>query len=162
VLLLTSHYNIDLPTARSQRPEVALDPEKEKLRDVAKVKPHATPVRTSILANLVPYNVRLVGESPRLHDVQGLKKKGVGAPQVKVALRQGKSRDWKAGDLLERERLIAVESLVLRPDLACSVGKPPRRVHENRSVLTMDVACDLFGYACTHRARSYHIHRRDF
>jgi hypothetical protein len=72
VLLLSADDNVNLPTTRRKGPKVALHTEEQKLGHVAEVEADAPSIGTTIFANLVPYDVGFVTESPGLHNMKGL------------------------------------------------------------------------------------------
>jgi hypothetical protein len=73
MFLLPGDYDVDLPPTRGKRPQVSLNPEKQKLGHVAEVETNPASVRPPVLADLVPHDVGFVGESPSLHHLKGFK-----------------------------------------------------------------------------------------
>ena len=68
---------VDLSPSGRQRPRtLAADAEQDEFRDVAEIEAYAAPVRTAVLADLVPDDVGLVLETPQLSIHQG---RGAGA-----------------------------------------------------------------------------------
>jgi hypothetical protein len=73
VLSLLRLQNVDLAPTRGKGPCVlSPDPEQDKLGRVAEVEADAAAVRLSILADLVPYEICFVFESPGTKDLQAL------------------------------------------------------------------------------------------
>lgn len=75
---------VDLTAAGLKRPR-GLSPyaKQDHLRHIAKIEPHATPVRSTILTNLVPNQVGLVGEIPSIENLVIPPAKVHLAPRVK-------------------------------------------------------------------------------
>src|SRR5262249_23000118 len=94
----------------------------------------AATVRAAVLADLVPDEVRLVGEPPALHRGQGLGEQGVGTPEIEVALRQGEVADRQGGDFPTAPRRGAAQATVLGGHLAGAVQESPGRVDEDGAV----------------------------
>lgn len=132
MLALSRGKQIDLPSARGQRAHPALDAEQQQFRDVSEVKPHPAPVRPAIFSDLVPHEVRFIGEAPGFHDHEALAQEGIGHPQIQVGRFLDVGRDGKFADFRGRHRAVAAESAMLRGDFARPVLKPPRRVREDR------------------------------
>src|SRR5262249_53919698 len=86
VLTLARRQEIDLPAARRQRAGVlALHAEQHELGDVAEIEADTAPVGAAIFSHLVPDDVGLVGEAPRLHPPQSFRRAGRWDPQDRVA-----------------------------------------------------------------------------
>jgi len=67
VFTLSRADNIYLTAARVQRPHLAANTEEQKLRHIAEIEADAPSVRSAILADLVPNDVRFVLKAPGLH-----------------------------------------------------------------------------------------------
>jgi hypothetical protein len=72
MLVLSRDDDVDLTAAGGQGPKLALDAEEKELGYVAEIEAHSASVRSAILPDLEPNNVRFVREAPRLHDVESL------------------------------------------------------------------------------------------
>ena len=72
--------DVHLAAAGSQRSHRAADSEENEFRRVAKVEPDTAAVWSSVLPDLVPDEVRLVGEPPGFHHGQTLSEQCVGYP----------------------------------------------------------------------------------
>src|SRR6266498_3188150 len=70
MLTFPSRHQVHLPPAGSKGAHASSDSEENQFRNVAKVKPHTTPIRPAVFANLVPNDVSFVSESPTPHHVQ--------------------------------------------------------------------------------------------
>lgn len=69
MLALTRRQQIHLPTSWRERTRIlAANPKQDQFRDITEVKANTAPIRSTILAHLVPDDVGLVIEAPRLHD----------------------------------------------------------------------------------------------
>src|SRR5262245_23906146 len=69
---------IDLSPAGRERARVpALDAEQDQLGHVAEIEADAAPVRAAVLAYLVPHEIGLVGEAPRLHHGEAFRQQRV-------------------------------------------------------------------------------------
>jgi len=132
VFFLTTDQDVDLPPAGRERPETSFHSEQQKLSNVAEVEPHSAAIRPAIFSHLVPNEIGLVLEPPRLHHFQPLGEQGVGAPQIKVALLGRECTDRECPDLRETQSLIPAQALVFGRDLAGAIGEPPGRIDEYR------------------------------
>ena len=129
---------IDLTTAGCKRARILPAHSKEdEFGHIAKIEPNPASIRTTILTNLVPDDVRLVVKAPGLHYRQAFRQKGVWTPQVKMRLLRGDVLDGKRLDIVERERAIPREAPVLRRHLSSLVGELPRRVCEDGRKLAL-------------------------
>src|SRR5262245_17417643 len=132
MLALAGGEKIHLPTARRKRARIpALDAEQDQFGHVAEVEADAAPVGAAVLAHLVPDEVGLVGEAPRLHHGKTFRQQGVRAPQIKVRYRRRDLPHRQRHDLIETERAIARQTPVLGRDLAGLVGELPGRVRQD-------------------------------
>jgi hypothetical protein len=85
MLPLAALDDIHLAAAGRQRAGVlAPDAEQDQFGGVAEVEADAAPVRAAVLADLVPDDVALVGETPGGQDAQALRQERVRHPQVEV------------------------------------------------------------------------------
>jgi hypothetical protein len=129
MLALARGQQIDLsPSRREGAGVLAADAEQDQFGDVAEVEADAAAVRAAVLADLVPDDVGLVGEAPRLHHGEAIGQHRVGAPQIKVRRRCRYLRNRERADLAELHGAIARQTLVLRSYLPGLVGELPGRV----------------------------------
>lgn len=127
---------IHLPPPRRQRARVlAANAEQDDFRDIAKIEADAPTVGAAVLACLVPDQVRLVRETPRLHHFEPVRQKRVGNPQVEMRSRGRDVLHGKRADLRQRHRAVAAQPPMLRRHLAGAVRELPRRIGENGSEL---------------------------
>src|SRR5262249_7185734 len=131
VLLLATDEDIDLAATRRERAQAAADAEQQQLSDVAEVKTDAAAIRTAILADIVPDQVRLVAEPEGPKHGQSLGQKGVGTPQVQMGPRQRQRPDGQGGQLHDAQGRIAMQAAMLGSDLAGAVGETPGRVDQD-------------------------------
>ena len=90
---------IDLAPAGGERARVlAACSKQHEFGHIAEVKADAAPIRTAVLAHLVPNDVRLIGEASRLHHGESFGQKRVRRPKIKMR-RLG--RQLRDGKLLE-------------------------------------------------------------
>src|SRR5258708_2307164 len=123
---------VDLTASRSERACVfPSHAEQDYLSDIAKIKADATTVRAPILSHLVPHNVALVLETPRTHDFKSFGKECIGNPEIKMRGISGSYRYGQSLDLVQCHRSIAIQSLMLRCNLASTVLKLPGRVGQD-------------------------------
>src|SRR5579875_1538746 len=94
VLALALGHDVDLAAAGGEGPvALAFDAEEDQLGDIAEVEADPAPVGTAVLARLVPNEIGLVRESPRVHDGHALGEQGVGHPQVEMRALGARVRD---------------------------------------------------------------------
>src|SRR5205823_733889 len=86
-----------------------------------------------------PDNIRLVSESPRLHDPQPLGEEGVRAPQVEMRFGEGQFRHGQRRDLLEAHGVVTAEPPVFRRHFAGAVREPPGGVNEESTKFPLDI-----------------------
>ena len=95
MLPLTGREQIYLAPSRRQRPSIlAFDTKQKKLGDIPEVEADAPAIRTAVLPNLVPDDVRFVLEAPGRKNEQALFQKGIRDPQVQVTWRRGDLSNW--------------------------------------------------------------------
>lgn len=81
MLALARREQIHLPPPGRERARVLSAHAKQNiLGNVAEIEPNAAPVRSAVLANLVPNDIRFVSETPRLQHSDALGQQSVGAP----------------------------------------------------------------------------------
>src|SRR6185437_12084286 len=115
MLALAATKIIDLPATGRQRSRIlAAHAEQDQLGNVAKVETDTAPIGASILTYLVPDEIALVLKTPCLHDMQSLGKESVRHPQIQVAHIGHPRRNRKTFYLIERERVVPLQALVLR------------------------------------------------
>ena len=85
MLALAVDNYVGLPTSGRECPQFSLDPEKNHLGDIAEVKTDTTTVRPTVLSDLVPDEICLIGEAPFLQQMKAFRQKGVGTPKINVA-----------------------------------------------------------------------------
>src|SRR5690606_26614510 len=131
MLALDRFDHVHLATTRGERAQLAAYAEQDRFGDVPEVETDAAAVRAAVLPALRPNEHRLVLEPPRLHDLQALGHQGVRNPQVAMRLGGHHVGDGKRRDLLPVHRLVAVQPLVLRGNLASPVHEPPGRIGQH-------------------------------
>src|SRR5437763_114787 len=98
---LSAGQIVHLGPPRLQRSGVlALNAEEHEFGHVPEIEPHTASIRAAIFSDLVPDDVALVSESPRLHDFESPRQQCIGYPQVQMGGLLGDSRDGKGFDLL--------------------------------------------------------------
>ena len=101
MLALARRQQIHLPPPRRERARVpAAHAEQQQLGHVAEIEADPAAVRTAVLADLVPDDVGLVAEPPRLHHREALRQERVRAPQIEVRSRRGEFFNWQRHDLV--------------------------------------------------------------
>src|SRR5262245_35908433 len=132
MLALARRQQIHLPPSRRQRARVlAAYAEQQELSHIAEIEADPAAIGATVLAHLVPNDVGLVAEAPRLHYCEALGQERVRAPQIQMCLVGGDLRDRQRHDLLERHGAVARKAPVLRRDLPGLIGEPPRRIGED-------------------------------
>lgn len=133
VLAFARLDHVHLPPSRRQRPRVlAARAEQKDFGDVAEIEPDTAPVRAAVLADLVPDDVALVIEAPRLHHRKSLRQQGVRRPEIKVRGVLHHVGHGQCADVVGRQGFIARQPAMFRCDLASAVGEAPRRVGQHR------------------------------
>jgi hypothetical protein len=146
MLPLTGLDDVDLPASGLFGSQSPPRPEQQQFSRIPKIKPNASPIRAAIFADLVPYDVGFVSESPRFQHIEPFAQEGVWNPQVEMALRITCHGDWDFLDLSQRERLVSVEPFVFRGHLARSICELPRRIGKNGAALkTSTSRCEILG-----------------
>lgn len=129
---LARRQKVDLSSSGRERAGVlAAHAEQDQLRDIAKIKTDASPIRAAVLADLVPDNVGFVSEAPRFHHFQAVRQQRVGAPQVKMGSLRSDQRYRQRLYFFERESAVARQTSVFGRYFSGLVRELPRRVCEN-------------------------------
>src|SRR5581483_6812894 len=101
MLALPSGKQVHLaPAGRECTRVFAPYPEQDELGHVPKIEANPSPVRATVLAHLVPDDIGLVGEAPRLHHGQPIRKHRVWAPKVEMGRRSGYLMHGQRTDLV--------------------------------------------------------------
>ena len=80
---LAGLHHVHLRSSGRKRARIlAARSEQQKLGDIAKVEAHASPVRTAILADLVPDDVGFVGEAPSAEHLQAIGQQRIRNPDI--------------------------------------------------------------------------------
>src|SRR6266700_921675 len=72
------------PSGRKCARVLAAHTEQDQLCDVAEIETNSASIRAAVLAHLMPDDVGLVGEAPRLHDSKAFGQHCVGAPEIQM------------------------------------------------------------------------------
>ncbi len=141
--------DVFLPPALREGTRVpSVNAEQDDLRYVSEVEADATPIRSAVLAYLVPDEVGLVFEPPLPHDLQSERQQRIGNPQVKVRRIRNEVRHGQGAYFIERHRGITRQPLVLGRHLPGLVVKPPRRIRQDRRELaTANLLQEIVGRA---------------
>jgi hypothetical protein len=85
VFSLTGRNHVNLAASRTKCSSISSsDTEENKLGHIAEIKSDASTVGSPVLSDLVPNEIRLVGESPTFQDRQTFRKEGVWDPEIEV------------------------------------------------------------------------------
>ena len=74
-------------TRRKRSRILAPHSKKNQFGDVAKIESDSTPVGPAVFADLVPDEIGLVLETPRMHDGKAFRKKCIWAPKIQMRRR---------------------------------------------------------------------------
>ena len=116
---------------------VAARSEQDQFRHVAEVETHPPPIRSRILANLVPDEIGLVGEPSPPHRLQTIWQERVRYPEIKMCGRCGKLPYRQHKNVIDAHARVAKEPLVLRGYFPRAIMKSPGWIsHDRRKFLT--------------------------
>src|ERR1700677_313167 len=132
MLALPCGDEVHLAAAWGQGAQLAAGAKKYQFGDVPKIKPNAAPVAPAVFADLVPHEVRLVGETPVLEDHEAFSQERIWHPQIAVRTGSHDVGNGQGGDLLGRHRRVASQAPVLRCHLPGPVGEAPGWVYQDR------------------------------
>ena len=132
VLPLLGGKVIDLPATGTERSRVLpAHAKQDKLRDIAEIEADTTAVGAAVFADLVPDDIGLVGEAPRLHRGETIREESIRHPQVEMGSFLGDVAHGERQDLLDRHGGVAPQAFMLGGHLPGAVLKPPGRIGEN-------------------------------
>src|SRR6185312_4677103 len=141
---------IYLPPSRGKR--ASIFPAYAKQKDfgyVTKVEANTASVGATVFSYLVPNDVGLVAEAPRLHDGQPFGQKRVRHPKIKVRYVRSNIGNRQRLNSLKRQRIVSIQPLVLRGYFSGLVLKLPRRIGKYGG--------EAFPLHCHEEIQRYHI-----
>lgn len=103
----------------------------EQFRHVPEVKADATSIRTAVLADLMPNDVRFVFEAPGMHNPKAVGQERIGDPHVQMSRLRSQVGDRQRTDIIRGHGFVPRQSAVLGRNLASPVREAPRRIGEN-------------------------------
>lgn len=136
MLTLTGLDHVDLAATGVERAGVlAARAEQDDLGHITEIEAYASTVRTTVLADLVPDQVRFVGEAPSFHHSKAIRQKSVWHPHIEMRSFGRTAGNRQCADVRQLHRWIARQSMMLWCDLPGAVLKLPGRIGQNRREL---------------------------
>jgi hypothetical protein len=131
-----ANNNIFLSSARRKGAARAANAEEHEFGHIPEIKTHTSTVRATILAYLVPHQVRFVRKPPGFKYLQAFEDQCIGNPEVEVALGAGEIGNRELDDFIKCHRAVPGQASVFGGHLPGAVGKLPGRVGKDRAKWT--------------------------